>query len=111
MLDSSLMQLMWLASPALPIGGFSYSECLEAAVDTARAATESEASAWLVDHLHLSLARSELSDLTIYVIDVAAGEKISRKSLKPFVMTNLKTLDDLKEVISFIETKGLLRAS
>jgi urease accessory protein len=92
----------------------------------------------------------ELSDLTIYVIDVAAGEKIPRKGgpgitksdmfvinktdlapyvgadlevmradtirmrttpkgLKPFVMTNLKTLDGLKEVISFIETKGLLQ--
>ena len=60
MLDSSLMQLIWLASPALPIGGFSYSECLEAAVESARAATESEASVWLVDQLHLSLARSEL---------------------------------------------------
>ena len=60
MLDSSLMQLMWLASPALPIGGFSYSECLESAVDTARVTTESEASTWLVDHLHLSLARSDL---------------------------------------------------
>ena len=59
-LDSSLMQLMWLASPALPIGGFSYSECLEAAVDSARVAIETEASAWLVDQLHLSLARSEL---------------------------------------------------
>jgi urease accessory protein len=33
------------------------------------------------------------------------------KGLKPFVMTNLKTLDGLKEVISFIETKGLLQAS
>lgn len=60
MRDSSLMQLMWLASPALPIGGFSYSECLEAAVDTAHVATETEASTWLVDQLHLALARSEL---------------------------------------------------
>jgi urease accessory protein len=60
MLDSSLMQLMWLASPALPIGGFSYSECLESAVDRARAATESEAAVWLVDQLHLSLSRSDL---------------------------------------------------
>ena len=91
----------------------------------------------------------ELSDLTIYVIDVAAGEKIPRKGgpgitksdlfvinktdlaphvganleimrsdtvkqrttpkgLKPFVMTNLKTLDGLDEVVAFIEKQGLL---
>jgi urease accessory protein len=61
MLDSSLMQLMWLASPALPIGGFSYSECLESAVDSAQAATESGAKDWLIDQLHLSLARSDLA--------------------------------------------------
>lgn len=60
MLDASLMQLMWLASPALPVGGFSYSECLEAAVESARTATESEVAAWLIDQLHLSLSRSEL---------------------------------------------------
>ena len=60
MLDSSLMQLLWLASPALPVGGFSYSECLESAVDKAYAATENEASHWLIDQLHLSLARSDL---------------------------------------------------
>ena len=91
----------------------------------------------------------ELSDLTIYVIDVAAGVKIPRKGgpgitksdlfvinktdlapyvgadlnvmeqdtirmrttakgLKPFVMTNLKTNAGLAEVVTFIETKGML---
>jgi urease accessory protein len=91
----------------------------------------------------------ELSDLTIYVIDVAAGEKIPRKGgpgitksdlfvinktdlapyvgadldvmhadttrmrttskgLKPFVMTNLKTQTGLADVITYIETQGML---
>jgi urease accessory protein len=91
----------------------------------------------------------ELSDLTIYVIDVAAGEKIPRKGgpgitksdlfiinktdlaphvganldvmkadtermrtgpqgLRPFVMTNLKTLSGLDTVVKFIEHKGML---
>ena len=61
MQDSSLMQLMWLASPALPIGGFSYSECLEAAVNAELVTTESEASDWLVEQLHTTLARADLS--------------------------------------------------
>ena len=92
----------------------------------------------------------ELSDLTIYVIDVSAGEKIPRKGgpgitksdffvinktdlaplvgadlnvmrsdtermragpkgLKPFAMTNLKTQDGLRQVIDFIEARGMLK--
>jgi urease accessory protein len=51
---------MWLASPALPVGGFSYSEALEAAVDSGRVTTEAEAATWLVDQLALALARSDL---------------------------------------------------
>lgn len=57
----SLLQLIWLASPALPVGGFSYSEGLEAAVDAGLAATEPDASAWLLDQLHLGLARGDLA--------------------------------------------------
>jgi urease accessory protein len=63
MSDTSLLQLIWLASPALPIGGFSYSECLESAVDIGFIATETEASEWLADQLQLSLVRSELAVL------------------------------------------------
>jgi len=74
MSDASLMQLMWLASPALPIGGFSYSECFEAAVDTGRVTTEGEASAWLLDQLHLSLARSDLAVLAKAVAAWRCGD-------------------------------------
>ena len=57
----TLLQLMWLASPALPVGGFSYSEGLEAAVESGRVTHEAEAASWLRDQLHLSLARSDLA--------------------------------------------------
>ena len=87
----------------------------------------------------------ELSDLTLYVIDVSAGDKIPRKGgpgimksdllvinkidlapmvsaslevmdrdskkmrgAKPFVFSNQKTGQGLEEIISFIETQGML---
>ena len=77
---------MWLASPALPIGGFSYSECLEAAVDTARAATESEASTWLVDQLHLTLARSDLPAVAQGIAAWRAGDMPRVASLNAWVL-------------------------
>lgn len=61
--DASLLGLIWLASPALPVGGFSYSEGLEAAVECGRVATESDAAAWLLDQLHLAQARGDLPAL------------------------------------------------
>jgi urease accessory protein len=58
---ASLLQLMWLASPALPVGGFSYSEGLEAAVEAGLVTNEAQTAAWLLDQLHLGLARGELA--------------------------------------------------
>jgi urease accessory protein len=86
MLDSSLMQLMWLASPALPIGGFSYSECLESAVDSAQAATESGATSWLVDQLHLSLARSDLPAVAQGIAAWQADDHARIASLNAWVL-------------------------
>ena len=58
--SSDLLWLMQLASPALPVGGFSYSEGLEAAVAHGMVHDEVSAQAWLLDQLHLVQARSEL---------------------------------------------------
>lgn len=57
----ALLRLIWLASPALPIGGFSYSEGLEAAIAHERVHDEASTAAWLTDQLHLSLARGDLA--------------------------------------------------
>ena len=56
----ALLQLMWLASPALPVGGFSYSEGLEAAVEGGQVPDEAGAARWLGDQLTLSLQRADL---------------------------------------------------
>ncbi|HEY6134188.1 MAG TPA: urease accessory UreF family protein [Rubrivivax sp.] len=51
---------MWLASPALPVGGFSYSEGLESAADTGLVSSEAQAGDWLLHQLQLGLARADL---------------------------------------------------
>lgn len=77
------MQLMWLASPALPVGGFSYSEGLEAAVEGGLVRDEAQAAAWLLDQLHLSLARSEIA------VVAQAFEAWSRGDLAAIVALNV----------------------
>jgi urease accessory protein len=59
----ALLQLIWLASPALPIGGFSYSEGLEAAIDHGLVHDEHSAAEWLVDQLHLTQSRGDMAVL------------------------------------------------
>jgi urease accessory protein len=58
-----LLQLMWLASPALPVGGFSYSEGLEAAIDHGQVVDEPSCTEWLIDQLLLTQARADMSAL------------------------------------------------
>ena len=60
-MTTELLQLIWLASPALPVGGFSYSEALEAAIDHEHVHDESSCANWLADQLHLSQARGDMA--------------------------------------------------
>ena len=59
--DTTLLQLLWLASPALPVGAFRYSEGLETAVEEGRVIDEASAAVWLTDQLLLAQARSDLA--------------------------------------------------
>jgi urease accessory protein len=81
MTPAALLQLIWLASPALPVGGFSYSEGLEAAVDNGVVHDEASAAAWLTDQLHLCLGRSELPLVAAALDALARGDENRLRAL------------------------------
>jgi urease accessory protein len=82
---ASLLQLIWLASPALPVGGFSYSEGLEAGIEWAGLGTEQSAADWLVDQLHLSLARADLAVVAQAIEAWRCGDLPRIRSLNDWV--------------------------
>ena len=83
---SDLVRLMWLASPALPIGGFSYSEGLEAAIDRTGLHTPAAVSAWLQDQLQLTLARSDLALVAQAVHAWRARDLVRVRALNEWVL-------------------------
>ena len=56
---NEITALMQLASPALPIGGYSYSQGLEAAIDSGLVKDAPTAEAWIKDVFLGVFARSE----------------------------------------------------
>ena len=89
--DAALLQLMWLASPALPVGGFSYSEGLEAAVEAGLVRDEDSAGDWLVQQLHMSLARADLAVLASTVQAARAGDPHRIAALDAWVRQTRET--------------------
>lgn len=70
---NSAWALLRLASPQLPIGGYSYSQGLEMAVENQRVIDPASASRWIGDQLLLNLARFEAPLLLAHC--VAATEE------------------------------------
>ena len=89
--SASLLQLIWLASPALPVGGFSYSEGLEAAVESAGVTTEAATSDWLSDQLRLSLTRSDLAVLAQAIAAWRARDLVRLQYLSDWLLQTRET--------------------
>eukprot|EP01034_Spumella_vulgaris_P026353 gene26353-32925_t len=90
---SALLQLIWLASPALPIGGFSYSEGLEAAIDQGLVHNEASATDWVVDQLHLTQSRG---DMAVVAQAIPAWQRMDTqrlKALNDWVMATRETAE------------------
>jgi urease accessory protein len=72
--DTRLARLLQLASPALPVGAFSYSQALEAAVEAGVVTDAASARTWIEDALEFSLVRMEAPVLARMVTACAAGD-------------------------------------
>ena len=88
---ASLLQLIWLASPALPVGGFSYSEGLESAIESAGVGSEAAVAAWLLDQLHITQARGDLAVVAQAVGAWRQGDMAHVKSLNDWVLHTRET--------------------
>jgi len=88
-----LLWLMQLASPALPVGGFSYSEGLEAAVEHGWVTDEDSAQQWLIDQLHLVQARSELPVIAQAMKAWHTQDKPALQQLNDWVMQTRETFE------------------
>lgn len=88
---SGLLRTLWLASPALPVGGFSYSEGLEAAIDAALVTDESSAADWLIHQLHLGLARSDLAVVAQAIPAWQANDLARIATLNAWVLATRET--------------------
>ena len=90
---TGLLQLIWLASPALPIGGFSYSEGLEAGVNAGLAATESGVSDWLSDQLALSLGQADLPCMAQAIVAWRSNDVARVQALTQWLLTTRESAE------------------
>lgn len=63
----SLARLLQLASPTLPVGAYSYSQGLEAAVEAGIVCDAASAQAWIADVLEFAVARIEIPVLRLQI--------------------------------------------
>ena len=75
MQSAALLHLLQLASPSLPIGAYSYSQGLEAAIENGRVKDETSARRWIIDHLHQVVAQFEAPILWRLLLAFSAKDK------------------------------------
>jgi urease accessory protein len=91
---SSLLALLHLSSPALPVGAFAYSQGLEYALDIGWCNNRQDVHAWILDNLKFGLSQL---DLPVYIRIFKAWKKLDADSIQYWNDT----------LLAFRETKEL----
>ena len=72
--DTRLLKLLQLCSVSLPVGGYSFSQGLEYAIEAGWVSNAEQVADWLHQQLHQGLAQTDLPALHLGLAALAAGE-------------------------------------
>lgn len=86
----NLVRLLQLASPTLPVGAYSYSQGLEAAIEAGYVRDAQTAQRWIGDVLELSVARMEAQVLRAMLDEMSAAR---RQALNDFFVATRETAE------------------
>jgi urease accessory protein len=86
----NLVRLLQLASPTLPVGAYSYSQGLEAAIEAGHVRDAPSAHAWISDVLEFSVARMEAQVLRAMLGEMSAAR---RQELNDFFLATRETAE------------------
>ena len=91
--NAPLIGLIWLASPALPVGGFSYSEGLEAAIEHGWVHNETTCASWLMDQLWLTQVKGDLAVVAQAMSAWSELDQVRLRALADWVMATRETAE------------------
>lgn len=89
----ALTRLLQLASPALPVGAYTYSQGLEWAVESGVVSDEASARQWIGDQLEWNLARFEAPLLARMIAAARAGDAEAMRSLDAQYLASRETAE------------------
>ena len=104
----SLARLLQLASPTLPVGAYSYSQGLEAAIEAKIVFDSKSAEIWIGDVLELSVARMEAQVLRAQIGEMSA---VRRQALNDFFVATRETAELRAETLQMGQALARLLAA
>lgn len=108
---SALSRLLQLASPALPVGAYSYSQGLESAVDAGLVKNEQGASHWIADLLENPVGQCEAPLLAAMMRAWSAGDEGRVGELNDIFVATRETSELRAETLQMgYSLRGLLEA-
>ena len=95
--NTSLVRLLQLASPTLPVGAYSYSQGLESAVDAGVIRDAASAGRWIGDVLEFSVGRMEAPILSRMIVTV--GDKTKFEHWNALFLASRETAELRAETV------------